>query len=106
MINFYAQSQDYLRSVGILITKDPIRGKRLIAKPVLLEFEEREDNDYIEDPTLRFSKEDAQRLMDELWSIGLRPTEAKYPNGEINRLEAHLSDMRALVFNKGGKDGE
>ena len=50
------------------------------------------------EPTFALSRENVQALMDELWRIGLRPTEAKAP-GELEATKAHLRDMRLLVAN-------
>lgn len=47
---------------------------------------------------IRFTREDAQRLMDELWGVGLRPSEGSGSAGSLAATERHLADMRALVF--------
>ncbi len=51
-------------------------------------------------PTTRFSKDAAQELMDALWRCGCRPTEAAGSAGQLSAVQAHLNDMRALVFDK------
>ena len=53
-------------------------------------------------PTLRLSPGDAQGLMDELWRVGLRPTEGTGSAGQLGAVERHLADMRALAFHKTG----
>lgn len=40
----------------------------------------------------------AQRLMDDLWSCGLRPTEGAGSAGALAATQKHLDDMRKLVF--------
>ncbi len=50
------------------------------------------------DPTVLMSRDSAQQLMDELWNVGLRPTEGAGSAGSLAATERHLNDMRALVF--------
>lgn len=40
----------------------------------------------------------AQRLMDELWSCGIRPTEGRGSAGSLAATERHLDDMRRIAF--------
>lgn len=48
-------------------------------------------------PTLTMGRIAAQNLMDELWHVGLRPTEGTGSAGSLAATERHLADMRALV---------
>jgi len=43
---------------------------------------------------------EAQTLMDDLWTAGLRPTEGTGSAGSLAATERHLQDMRTLVFSK------
>jgi len=45
-------------------------------------------------------REEAQALMNQLWSCGLRPTEAKAGAGCLVATQHHLDDMRKIVFAK------
>jgi len=49
-------------------------------------------------PTVELRHDAAQELMDELWRIGLRPTEGTGSAGALAAVQRHLDDMRALVF--------
>lgn len=49
-------------------------------------------------PTFELSIDAAQRLMDGLWSCGLRPTEGSGSAGMLAATERHLEDFRKLVF--------
>ena len=42
----------------------------------------------------------AQKLMDNLWDCGLRPTEGQGTAGAIDAVNKHLQDMRIIAFNK------
>ncbi len=39
----------------------------------------------------------AQQLMDELWYVGLRPSEGTGSAGSLAATQSHLKDMRAIV---------
>jgi hypothetical protein len=55
-------------------------------------------------PFLTLGMDLAQSLMDELWNCGLRPSEGTGSAGAMAAVQAHLADMRALVFTPiGGK---
>ena len=51
-------------------------------------------------PTFRLYGPEAQELMDMLWNCGLRPTQGKSSAGQLDAVERHLADMRAIAFNK------
>jgi hypothetical protein len=49
-------------------------------------------------PSFTLTIEAAQALMDSLWQCGLRPTEGAGSAGALAATQAHLADMRKLVF--------
>jgi len=51
------------------------------------------------EPTITISPTDAQQFMDELWRIGIRPTDGTGSTGQLSATQDHLADMRKLVFN-------
>ncbi len=65
-----------------------------VAKDVV--FETLEDSEPIE-TTLRLEEHFAQKLMDELWDCGIRPTQGKGSAGQLEAVQRHLGDMRAIV---------
>ena len=50
------------------------------------------------EPTFRLDRREAQQLMDNLWSCGLRPSEGAGSAGAMAATQKHLEDMRTLVF--------
>lgn len=50
------------------------------------------------DPFLELHPDTAQKLMDQLWQCGLRPTEGTGSAGAMAAVQKHLEDMRTLVF--------
>jgi len=53
-------------------------------------------------PCLTISMDQSQSLMDQLWDIGLRPSEGSGSAGSLRATEKHLGDMRAIVSKKLG----
>ena len=47
---------------------------------------------------LRLENTLAQKLMDELWNCGIRPSEGTGSAGALAATQAHLKDMQRLVF--------
>lgn len=54
-------------------------------------------------PFLQLDREAGQQLMDELWNVGLRPSEGSGSAGSLAATQRHLDDMRALVFKQKAK---
>ena len=49
-------------------------------------------------PTLSLEPDEAQQFMDELWHIGIRPSEGSGSAGQMTATLRHMEDMRSLVF--------
>lgn len=58
------------------------------------------------EPLITLSNEDAQKLLDELWRAGVRPTDQMDSMAAIGAVKYHLEDMRRLVFGKKEGDAE
>lgn len=67
---------------------------------------ERQAPDIATEPTFRLRKDAAQELIDGLWQCGLRPSEGTGSAGALAATQAHLQDMRALVFELNTKPRE
>lgn len=50
------------------------------------------------DPSFRLAPDEAQGLMDRLWTLGLRPTEGAGSAGSLAATERHLADMREIAI--------
>ena len=64
-----------------------------------LEFKATSEGESIE-PFLKLSAHDAQRLIDDLWDCGLRPSEGSGSAGALLATQRHLDDMRHIVMKK------
>lgn len=69
-------------------------GKLFVAN---VTFVEHEDGSFV-NPALRLQVPEAQKLMDELWNCGVRPSEGAGSVGQLAAVQAHLQDMRTLLF--------
>lgn len=73
-----------------------------VAEPVVLKPVDDEVN---YDPTISLRPDAAQKLMDELWQCGIRPTEGSGSAGSLAATERHLGDMKKIAFGLLKKDG-
>lgn len=68
----------------------------VVARPA--EFVEKEPMAGRGDPLVRLHREEAQSLMDQLWSCGIRPAEGAGSAGAMTAAQAHLQDMRTIAL--------
>lgn len=50
----------------------------------------------------KISKAEAQVLIDDLWSAGLRPSEGSGSAGAMKATQNHLADLKKILFHKLG----
>lgn len=50
-----------------------------------------------ENPLVSFDSPEAQRLMDDLWNLGIRPTEGHGSTGQLAATEKHLDHVTHLL---------
>ena len=77
-------------------------GERILAFPAPLEFtaisQSMAQSATPSPPLVTLQDDEAQELMDELWRAGIRPSEGSGSAGQMAAVQAHLQDMRSLVF--------
>ena len=96
MIKARAQNAPWHRAIEILLIDKTIDGRSGYGQSV--EFHVPEKDGMIVEPTFKLDYDDAQELMDDLWTCGLRPTEGSGSAGALAATQEHLKDMRKLVF--------
>lgn len=99
--HFFIERRPWDFDLGLYVTGKINDGKFAIALPVqmkVLTDEETMTATQNASPTFELRKDEAQQLMDELWRVGLRPSEGSGSAGSLAATERHLADMRALVF--------
>lgn len=90
----FAERELYGRGVRISMVVEGAKTMHRAAPVVMEPCEEGQ----IVDPFLRLRMDEAQRLIDELWQCGLRPSEGTGSAGSLAATERHLADMRKLAF--------
>lgn len=105
-MEFKAASLDWMDRVSILgCQRDHSTGKiAYVAKLVEFTMEPHKPGGFIQNGTFELDAQAATSLMNALWQAGVRPSDFKNPSGEINRMEAHLADMRRLLFKESHGD--
>lgn len=91
-IRVQAHNAPWRRGVVFLIRRGRNEAAELNFKPL--------PDGEVPPESFELRNEDAQELMDELWSAGLRPTEGSGSAGALSATQRHLEDMRTLVFNR------
>ena len=76
--------------------------KAAVARPLV--FDVIEFGEFSE-PAVSIKKSEAQELMDELWRVGLRPSEGSGSAGSLAATERHLKDMQKIAIGLLKKDG-
>lgn len=64
-----------------------------------------EEGEALGEPTFALRHDEAQAMMDELWRVGLRPTEGTGSAGSLAATERHLKDMQTIAMGLLRKDG-
>lgn len=94
---FHAERSIYSR--GIKLHMADVSGRQL-AVATNITFQATEENAVREQPLIDLQPEDAQQLMDELYHVGIRPSQAAGSAGQLDAVKYHLEDMRTLVLKK------
>ena len=97
---FHAQREPFTGGINLSMMrkgKDEANRNMLVATDVKME---EMDRRICVSPFLQLAYEDAQRLMDELYHCGVRPTEAAGTAGSMKATQDHLQDMRCIVASK------
>jgi hypothetical protein len=87
--------QPWSRAIELRIGVEDDKGNFVVARPV--EMHEAAEGERV-DPCLSIRPEAAQQLMDELWGIGVRPSQEEGSTGQAAAMQRHLDDMRTITF--------
>jgi hypothetical protein len=72
-------------------------GRLFLARPAIVD--EYDRGSRLGEPTFRMTVTECKQLMDDLYAMGFRPTDAADNAGELKATKAHLKDMRDIVAN-------
>ena len=83
-----------------IVGKNPTNGRRVYVPSVdFIEMDDGHGESVRPTLVLPFhTSSAAQVLMDDLWNIGVRPTEGTGSAGAMTATQSHLEDMRKVVF--------
>ena len=90
MMQFYATNNVFADSIALYMRNGKLRATKV-------EFEEMEPG-VVREPVMNLQPEEAQELMDQLYSCGIRPSKERGSAGQLDSVKYHLEDMRKLVF--------
>jgi len=102
-LEIMARREEWNRGISVYMRQITVGMGVQIPKPVEWVIVEQE-NCYVE-PMLRLGIQEAQKLMDELWQCGLRPTEGTGSAGSLAATERHLKDMQSVAMGLLRKQG-
>jgi hypothetical protein len=95
----HASLDPWSREVSLRLAWERLSGGIDVVTDLLIDYQSKEDVARCGvPPFLSIQSGEAQRLMDELWHCGIRPTEGHGSVGQLAATERHLEDMRTLVF--------
>ncbi len=91
------ERQIWTDDIAFHLAKVLERGGSSIAQPVAFVDRQRgQEVPYV--PFMSLSQTEAQLLMDELWHVGIRPSEGTGSAGSLAATERHLKDMQQIAF--------
>lgn len=96
-----AWSEPYFSGIKLMVRRlewNEEAEAHFIGLPIVFRRLTKEDEGKLLEPTMHLRNDQAQEFMDELWRVGLRPTEGTGSAGSLAATERHLADMRSLVF--------
>lgn len=89
----------YMDSFAVRVGRESADGRWAIMQPATFHLPDEKEAVAVErNPAMFMSRDDAQRLMDELWNVGIRPSGGLGSAGQLAAVQAHLRDMQRLVF--------
>ena len=95
----FAERSFVCGSIKLWVRQTLEAGRKAYGRSIMLDVvEPHEEYGIMRDPTLELRLEEAQQLMDELWRVGLRPTEGTGSAGSLAATERHLRDMQSIAF--------
>lgn len=92
--DFWVQKNIMGQRYDVMIHHD-VKDKHWVAAPLTMNLVEQEGTPL--DPSFAMTYASAQKLMDELWGAGVRPSNGAGSAGELAAVRYHLEDLRTIV---------
>lgn len=90
-----AHAAPWTDTIDIAVIDHGRRGHISVAGPLMMH--EHKEGTVI-DRCLSLQNEAAQKLMDDLWDAGLRPSEGSGSAGSLAATQKHLADMKQIAY--------
>lgn len=90
-----ADRQPWNRCIELRAGVENENGTFAVAQPIVMANQE---DGQLTEPFMRLKPEAAQELMNELWRLGIRPSQEEGSTGQAAAMQRHLDDMRTLTF--------
>lgn len=94
---FFVRREAWSDRLNITAILESSNGRRVIMKPAVCWGLGDKDEGKMIEPVMTLERHEGQRLMDELWQAGLRPSEGSGSAGAFAAVQHHLDDMRKIV---------
>lgn len=89
---------DYANQLGVLLYEEDSRSGERTAVYEVVRKELTSPYEIIREPTFALdSKRGAQKLIDDLWAIGLRPTRLQQEHHAIKPMQDHIDSLKMIV---------
>jgi hypothetical protein len=95
-LRFFAQRSFRINGVDLHIGVDHADGRFSLAEPAVFLAHD-QAAELPRSPFLTLDADGAQSLMDELYAAGVRPTAGQGSAGQLDAVQRHLADMRAIA---------
>ena len=93
------QNNQWMNAFELLIAMKDDRDPEHISVATNIEFEKVDVATILpDDSRIHVDKECLQRLVDQLWALGIRPTSAEDTRPLVEAKNQHIEDLRKIVF--------
>lgn len=95
MKEIFAERQIWTNAIAVWVGERDGNGLLRVLRPGVVEAIE--EGALFGEPSMHLRYDEAQRLMDEFWRCGLRPSEGAGSAGSLAATERHLKDMQGIA---------
>lgn len=82
----------------IWIQQWEVVGDKVFIPKTPVEMVEHKHGYTVKEPSITLDLNEAQKLMDDLWECGLRPSEGSGSAGALRATQNHLADMKTIAY--------
>lgn len=94
---WFLESRPFARGVYLYVAQESDQGLRHVQITLTVADQPLRDGFMVPESAF-LTERDCQDLMNELWRLGIRPANGQGAGAHVEAINAHLQDMRRLVF--------